>query len=96
MLSNMRIKITDMISNLRDFANIDRISTGLLGKLGKFTNQLKVESEFGTEMAEREIRGEDRNIASNISPLSFKQATQSSETTTDSIKNDIDNILLNF
>ena len=72
------------------------VVSGLLGKLGKFTNQLKVESEFGTEMAEREIRGEDRNIASNISPLSFKQATQSSETTTDSIKNDIDNILLNF
>lgn len=63
-LSRAGAKINELVSNIDSFANINL--GGSLGALSNFAKNFKVKVEAGSEMAEREIRDEDRGIASDI------------------------------
>lgn len=70
-MGNMRTKMSDILDSLKSFSNLGGMTQGILGKLGKFSSQLKVDSEFASEMADREINSEDRGVATLVSPMSI-------------------------
>lgn len=72
-LGNMKTKLADTLENLGNFANLGSLTSGLVGKLDRFTKQFKSEAEFGTEMADREMSSEQRDISLAVSPSALKK-----------------------
>ena len=80
-LTRSGVKMNEVLSNIENFANIN--NGGTLNNLSNFSKNFKVKVEAGSEMATREIKDEDRNIAVN---LKTAQNTQKSSKYTSCFK----------